>query len=220
MSAFDEAIARVQALGTGTGLTDTIAGLEYRLCSTSRDDACRIVAERGITGDVMAAALLVKALSGQIHVVVHAVGILTALPYVLGEDEVIQSLSLGAGNTGREHDLETDCQIAEFKFIEWRGGAESIRQNTLFVDLFNLANANTSKRRVLYIVGKTMPLRFLSSGRALTSVLSRNAAAADRFRALHGGAFRTVRDYYDSVRHLVEVVDLRDLVPALRDVEE
>lgn len=220
MSTFDDAIARVQALGIGTGLTDTIAGLEHRLCSTSRDDACRIVAERGITDDVMAAALLVKAMSGQIHVVVHAVGILTALPYVLADDEVIESLSLGAGNTGRGHDLETDRQIAEFKFIEWRGGAESIRQNTLFVDLFNLATANTSKRRVLYVVGKAMPLKFLDNRRALTSVLSKNAAVADRFRELHGDTFRTVGDYYGSVRDVVEIVDLRDLVPAPRGIEE
>lgn len=39
VSTVDDAIARVQALGTGTGLTDTIDGLERRRCSTSRDDA-------------------------------------------------------------------------------------------------------------------------------------------------------------------------------------
>lgn len=65
--------------------------------------------------------------------------------------EQIESLSLGAGNTGRSHDLEPDRRIAEFEFIEWRGGAESIRQNSLFVDLFNLASSDIDKRKVLYV---------------------------------------------------------------------
>src|SRR5437879_4998533 len=127
-------------------------------------------------------------------VIVHAVGILVSLSYVLEPGERIESLSLGAGNTGRPHDLETDRQVAEFKFIEWRGGPESIRQNTLFVDVFNLATARTNKRRVLYVVGKATPLRFLNNRRALTSVLSKNSAVASRFRDLYGDTFQTVRE--------------------------
>ena len=128
---------------------------------------------------------------------------------------MIESLSPGAGNTGRDHDLETDKQIAEFKFIEWRGGAESIRQNSLFVDLFNLASADTIKRRVMYVVGKTEPLRFLNNQRALDSVLSKNAAVALRFKQLHGDTFATVREYFGTVRELVEIVDLSEIVPEL-----
>lgn len=127
-----------------------------------------------MTPALLQAALGVKRMAGQINVIVHAVGILVSLPYVLEPGERIESLSLGAGNTGRLHDLETHRQIAEFKFIEWRGGPESIRQNSLFVDLFNLVSANTSKRRVLYVIGKETPLRFLRNRRALSSVLSRN----------------------------------------------
>jgi hypothetical protein len=216
MASFDEAVAAVRALGTGTALTATIAGLEHQLQSMSRADVCSAVAEHGATDEVMSAALLIKALSGQITVVVHAVGILVSLPYVPAEDEVIESLSLGAGNTGRSHDLETDQQIAEFKFIEWRGGPESIRQNSLFADLFNLVNTETTKRKALYVVGSATPLRFLCNRRALTSVLSKNAAVAARFRDLHGDTFTTVREYYESVQHQVEIVDLRELVPALR----
>jgi hypothetical protein len=37
--------------------------------------------------------------------VIHAVGILTALPHILEHDERIETLSLGAGNTGRQFDL-------------------------------------------------------------------------------------------------------------------
>lgn len=220
MTEFDEALVAVQALGSGIDLTTRIAGLEGRLQSMSRDDACRLVQDEGITEDVLKGALVIKRIAGQINVVVHAVGLLVSLPHVLGEDEVVQSLSLGAGNTGRRHDLETNRQIAEFKFIEWRGGPESIRQNALFVDLFNLASADTGKRRVLYVVGKATPLRFLNNRRALDSVLSKNAAVAARFRTLHGDTFRTVRDYYVAVRDRVEIVDLRQVVPAFRGAEE
>jgi hypothetical protein len=219
MATFEEALTTIRALGSGPGLTQTIARLERRLQSTSRDDACRVVADAGITDLTMQAALLIKAASGQIDVVVHAVGILTALPHILGGGEVVEILSLGAGNTGRRHDLETNLQVAEFKFIEWRGGPESIRQNSLFIDLFNLATAETVKRRVLYVVGKATPLRFLNNRRALSSVLSKNVAVAERFKELHGDTFRTVREYYASVSDAVEIVDLREVVPALCTVE-
>ena len=73
--------------------------------------------------------------------------------------EVVELLSLGAGNTGRDYDLETDRRIAEFKFITWRGGAEAIRQNHTFVDMFNLACADTTKRRVLYLLDADVPRR-------------------------------------------------------------
>ena len=95
-------------------------------------------------------------MSGQINVLVHAIGILNALPYILEPGEVVESLSLGAGNTGRTM-ISRRTAIAEFKFIEWRGGPESIRQNGVFADLFNLANSPTKKRRVLYLVGTAIP---------------------------------------------------------------
>ena len=56
-----------------------------------------------------------QAFGGQINVIVHAVGILVALPKILELGELVQSLSLGAGNTGRAHDLETDRRIDEFR---------------------------------------------------------------------------------------------------------
>ena len=43
------------------------------------------------------AALLVKRSAGQINVIVHAVGILVALPKILEPGELVQSLSLAAG---------------------------------------------------------------------------------------------------------------------------
>lgn len=206
-----DAIAR---LGTGTDLTATIREIEASLTGKQRRAAERTIANNDIDEAVLKGALKIKDLAGQIHVVIHAVGILVVLPHILERDERIESVSLGAGNTGREHDLVTDRRIAEFKFIQWRGGAESIRQNSLFIDLFNLASANTSKRRCMYVVDRKHPDRFLANRRALSSVLSRNAAASARFKALHGEQFKTVADYADYIKDRVEIVDLQEIVPA------
>lgn len=206
-----DAIAR---LGAGAKLTATIRAIESSLTGKQRRAAERTLADYEIGEAVLEGALRIKDLAGQIHVVIHAVGILVVLPHILVRDERIESVSLGAGNTGREHDLVTDRRIAEFKFIQWRGGAESIRQNSLFIDLFNLASAKTTKRRYMYVVDRAHPDRFLANRRALSSVLSRDPSAAARFKALYGERFKTVADYAEYIKDRVEIVDLRDVVPA------
>lgn len=215
-SDIEEALAAVQAFGAGPALTARIAGLETRLQGKTRDKAAALLTADKIDETALSGALTIKQLSAQIDVVIHALGILTSLAYLLEPGEVIASLSLGAGNTGRHHDLETDRQIAEFKFIQWRGGPESIRQNSVLVDIFNLANANTNKRRVLYLLDKQHALRFLGNRRAITSVLSKSASVQARFRAAHQDDFATVREYWATVEERVEIIDLRDLVPEFK----
>lgn len=215
-SNIDEALAAVQAFGAGATLTARIANLETRLQGKTRDKAAALLTADQIDEAALSGALTIKQLSAQIDVVIHALGILTSLPYVLKRGEVIESLSLGAGNTGRHHDLETDRQIAEFKFIQWRGGPESIRQNSVFIDIFNLASAKTKKRRVLYLLDKHHALRFLHNRRAIASVLSKNASVHAKFQASHQDHFATVRDYWATVEDRVEIMDLRDLVPAFK----
>ena len=210
-----EAVALLEALTKASGLTPWIAGLEVGLLGADGAKVGAAIERDGIGRETLDAALLIKRVSGQINVLVHAIGILNALPYILGPGERVVSLSLGAGNTGRPYDLETDERVAEFKFTAWRGGPESIRQNQLFKDLFYLVSRPTTKRRYLYVVGKARPMHFFEHGRALTSVLSKDAATEARFRAMYGDQFRTVREYYATVRHLVQIVDLADLVPGL-----
>ena len=142
-----------------------------------------------------AAAALMKQLAGQINVVIHALGILRCLPHIFQPGEVIESLSLGAGNTGRDFDLETNQRVAEFKFIRWRGGPETIRQNSLFKDFFELAEHDTDKQKCLYVLGTKHPLAFLTSGRAISSVLNRNVDLLARFQSLYPEC-STVQDYY------------------------
>lgn len=178
------------------------------------DDA---LTSEGIDEALLFAALRIKGVVGQIDVMIHAVGILVSLPYILDPTERVESLSLGAGNTGKDFDLETNKRVAEFKFIRWRGGSESIRQNQLFYDLFKLAEQETARRRCLYVIGKEHPLRFLNGRRALSSVLTKNQAIRDRFREKYGDRFAVASDYYDHVKDLVELCDLREAVPAFSD---
>lgn len=214
MSDINDALKRLSSFASTRELTGRIAALEDELSSKVVEDAKLVIEAEGVDSGLLHAALDVKRMSGQINVIVHAVGILVSLPFLLEPAERIESLSLGAGNTGRLHDLETSHRVAEFKFIEWKGGAESIRQNGVFVDLFNLASTETDRRKYLYVVGKEHPMRFLNGRRAISSVLSKHANAADRFRAAHGDSFAVVSDYWHAIRDEVEVVDLKDLVPA------
>ena len=101
---------------------------------------------------------MIKRLAGEIHVVIHALGILLCLPHILKTGEIVESVSLGAGNTGKAFDLETNRRIAEFKFIRWQGGAEMIRQNALFKDFYLMAEHSTHKEKYLYVLGTEIPL--------------------------------------------------------------
>ena len=80
------------------------------------------------------------------------------LPHILEPDERIEYVSLGAGNTGKAFDLETDRRNAEFKFINWRGGSEAIRENTLFKDFYLMAEHETHKLKFLYVLDTKHPL--------------------------------------------------------------
>ena len=203
---------------TRSDLTKRISALESMLKNRDALAVKKSLDTEQITEPLLQSALTIKQVASQIDVIVHAVGIMVSLPYILEKGEVVQSLSLGAGNTGKDFDLETDFRIAEFKFINWRGGAESIRQNQLFKDLFNLAVCNTTKSKYLYLTGAEIPLKFLNnSKRALSSVLSKNEAIKEQFYSIHGDKYKTVSSYYHEVKHTVKIVDLTSIVPAFQD---
>ena len=224
MTDLGTAISRLKDF-TGASLTSRIASLEIALEGADKTQSAALLEREAVTRDVLASAYLVKRTAGEINVVIHALGILLLIPALLDEGERVEYLSLGAGNTGRPFDLETDRRIAEFKFSHWQGGADTIRQNSLFKDFFQLAEYATTKQRVLYVLDRELHLRFLHGRRALDSVLSKNAKVKDDFRALYGDRLATVRDYYLHRRDIVEIVDvgplLRELSPAgevLREV--
>jgi hypothetical protein len=149
----------------GADLTQTIYQIEESVKGVGAANYPAILAACRANAEVLAAAGLVKQLVGQINVVIHALGILLCLPHILRTNEIVEYVSLGAGNTGRAFDLETNLRIAEFKFIHWRGGSESIRQNSLFKDFFYVAEDDTHKEKFLYVLGTAHGEKFLNGGR-------------------------------------------------------
>ena len=173
MVTLSDAAKEIQQFEHGN-LGQQIARIEENLQGADKKQCEKYFQTILITPSLFNSAIEIKRLAGQINVIVHAVGIMLSLPHILKDDEVIQGLSLGAGNTGKPFDIETNYRIAEFKFIHWKGGPESIRKNQLFKDFFELAEYDTPKERFLYLVDDKLPLLFLNSGRSLSSVMSRN----------------------------------------------
>jgi hypothetical protein len=199
----------------GSDLTARIADLEWSVkgCDSGQ---CGIKSiQAGVTSDLLSAAYAVKRAAGQINVLIHAVGGLLLLPKIMEPGEKIEYVSLGAGNTGRDFDLETDRRVAEFKFIHWRGGADTIRQNSLFKDFYLLAEHSTTKRKELYVLDTKHPLKFLRAGRALRSVLSKSVTLWEAFQAKYGDTYETVGDYYAARQHDVAILDAAPHVPQL-----
>lgn len=194
----------------GAGLTARIGDLERQFEGVARDRVKELLTSARISTELLSSAQLLKNIAGQINVVIHALGILLALPKVLKPDEKVEYLSLGAGNTGRAFDLETNKRVAEFKFIRWQGGSETIRQNALFKDFYLLAEHDTTKQKCMFVIGTEHPLRFLRSGRTLTSVMSRHRALWEGFQARYGTRFERVRDYYEFRQTTVELIDVQD----------
>lgn len=210
----EQAASLVAEFGVGPALGTRIAALEAGAQGAGLQKVEGLLANEDLDEKILVAARTIKAVAGQVNVIMHAAGILVALPWILESGEIVESLSLGAGNTGRDHDLETNRRIAEFKFIDWRGGSEAVRQNNLFADVFSVASVKTKKRRVVYVLGAKHPIKFLEGGRAITSILSRSPKVRRQFYEAYGTeTFVTARDYWATVSDKVEIVDLRELVP-------
>jgi hypothetical protein len=200
---------------TRTDLGSTLSSIESAIVGLTAANCAKTLAAAGVTSEVLSAAASLKRLAGQINVAIHAIGILLCLPHILEAGESVEYVSLGAGNTGRQFDLETNRRIAEFKFIHWRGGAESIRQNQLFKDFYLLAESASKKGKYLYVLGTETPLHFLKGGRALSSVLSRNVKLLNNLQARHGSKYTKVCDYYLAHQNRVAIEDVSPWVPEL-----
>ncbi len=157
----------------------------------------------------MQAALMIKRNASQIDEIVHTLGILLALPNILTQDELVESLSLAAGNSGKRFDVETNRRIAEFTFIQWRGGPEVIRQNKIFKDFYFLAERETPKVRELYLLGTEHATKFFNSQRRLRRILAGNAKLGYSFQERYGNQFQFVSDYYQSRKDSVRILDVR-----------
>lgn len=221
MTTLDEAYRQVQEFKRGS-LRQTISLLEDVFQKLNASDSKRDLEAWPIDAGLLNSALILKLASAQINEVVHSVGILLSLPHILEPDEKVEFLSLAAGNTGRPFDLQTNHRIAEFKFIDWKGGPESIRQNSLFKDFYELTEYDTPKQRFLYVVGLEHPMKFFNGGRACKSVMSKNNSLWQRY-SLRYSQFSKVCDFYEHRKADVNIVDLASIVPefaATRDLLE
>jgi len=208
-----DAFNRIYEFNHETSLTSEIASMEKRLSLKNSNDLQTILESKRVGLDFIQSASIVKKAISQIDVIIHAYGILNLLPSILEQDEIIEYLSLGAGNSGKDFDLETNKRIAEFKFINWSGSSDTIRQNTTFKDFFSLVEYQTDKQRFLYLLNKDIVLKFLSNNRAIKSVLSRNIKGYEKFIQLHGNKYTTVSEYYHDKKHLIEIIDINDIFP-------
>lgn len=207
----DKALRSLEAF-QGDSLTKSLSDIERSIIGSGLDEVDGICAVRGIDDNFMNSAIAIKRVAGQINVIIHAAGILSSLSDILEPEERVESVSLGAGNTGRQFDLETNIRVAEYKFIDWQGGAESIRQNGIFKDFYSLAEHETSKKKYLYVVGLDYPLKFFNGGRALTSVLSRHPRILAHINEKYGGSVKKVRDYFEIKKDDVFICDVTPYV--------
>jgi hypothetical protein len=203
---------------SGKDLTATLSRIEQSLVGVSADNCSAVLHDHNAERNVLSAAGVVKRLAGQINVIIHALGIMLCLPHLLQPGEVIESDSLGAGNTGRSFDLETNRRIAEFKFITWQGGPEAIRQNSLFKDFYCLCEFDSRKSKHLYVLGTDIALRFLKGNRAIESVFSKNVSLLQDFGRKYPD-YRVVSDYYLPRRNVVHIQDVSAMLSELLDSE-
>ena len=100
MTTLIESAKSIQQFEAGS-LRDRLSNLEKVFETTDKQTSQTLVSTQNITASLLESAFVLKEVAGQINVIVHAVGILIALPHILKEGERVESLSLGAGNTGK-----------------------------------------------------------------------------------------------------------------------
>lgn len=193
-------------------LKKRIASLESLFCGSSSYECREYLNAQNVDAAVLGAAMQLKTAAAQIDVVIHAIGILLSLPHILESGECVESLSLGAGNTGKDFDLETDRRVAEFKFAQWNGSAETVRKRQLFKAVYHLAEYRGGKKSELYVLDKERQIRFLNGNSNLRRMLQ-SKPLIDDFEAKYADDYGRVSDYFRDVGHRVEIIDLRDVVP-------
>ncbi|MFF7645237.1 PE-PGRS family protein [Streptomyces canus] len=195
-------------------LTAAIAGLERDLEGRHAGDVAETVAARGIGPELLVAGLTVREGLGRLNDLIHAAGIVLALPHLLEDGETIAVRpSLAAGNDpSRPFDLETDRRVAEFKLSRWRG-ADAMRKRQTFKDLVMLAADRSGRRAELFVVGPE-PGRFLRTSKA-TAVwgLNRTPHAHRAFEESFGSPDIPIAQFTAQHAAHVRVTDLCDVLP-------
>ena len=200
----------------GGALTKTIADLEYALDGKDSDALGAVATEAGITFDLLAATMAVRAELGRMSDLIHAAGIVLALPHLLEPGERVKGRpSLAAGNDpSRPFDLETDRRVAEFKLSVWMAGSNAMRKRQTFKDLVGLALDTSGRRAELYVLGP-QPDRFLRGSKSMASwALDRSAESLKkRFVTRFGSLEMPVSTFTSTYAKDVVVIDLATKLP-------
>lgn len=198
-------------------LTQTIAKLEHDLDGCPDANVASVIAESGIDGRLLAAAMFVRARLGRVSDIIHAAAIALILPKILEAGETLRRPSLAAGNDPQhQFDLETDKRVAEFKLARW-SGADAMRKRQLFKDLAHLAAVSGGRRRQLFVLGSE-PAEFLrASHSSVAWALNRFPAAQSEFMQHFGSTEVEVCAFTSSFGRDVEIVDLAQRWPAIFD---
>jgi len=199
----------------GHSLRTTIADIESRLVDATKADVAVTNATLSIDNSIITSAAQVKRASAQIDVIIHALGILFSLPFLLKEGEQVETTSLGAGNAGSEFDVVTNYRVAEFKFINWQGGSEAVRKKTFFQDYFKLVRDQSGKTKYFYLLNTVIPIRFLKGRSKILRMLDRDQRLALSFQKLYGDRFQTVGEFYNAYKNEVQFVNLIEIIPEL-----
>ncbi|MDR0223352.1 MAG: hypothetical protein LBI38_07480 [Oscillospiraceae bacterium] len=193
-------------------LNTQIAEVEIYLRSKDKAAVLDYVNHHRVS-EILTEKLYIKRLSTQIDVAIHAYGILLTLSKILDKGEVIEYLSLGAGNKGKAFDVATSKRIAEFKFAKWDGGSNTIRKNGIFKDFLELAINTDSGGRKKYIYclsASNIKNFFKNSKRNIGGVLSRNSINK-KYPEIQE-RYKTVKEFYQDYMNEVEIIELSDYI--------
>jgi hypothetical protein len=196
----------------GDDLARAVGRLEGLVAGKDRGALGSFLGQELVTMELLRAAVMVKRAASQIDNIVHAVGMLVCLPELLRPGERVEAVSLAAGNTGKPFDLVTDQRIAEFTFIDWKGGAESIRKQKVFKDFYQLAEAVTTKERCLYFLGDKHAPKVFTSTTSCKDMLQKYAPLRDGFLQRYEPRM-SVREYYTAKQGLVQLKPLEEVAP-------
>lgn len=188
-----------------------ISEIEYKLVGKTLDDVQSLLLEENISYLLFEKNVRLKKLAGQVNVVIHSIGILLSLAKILKDGEVIEYLSLGAGNTGKDFDLETNFRVAEYKFIDWADKSNTIRENNIFKDFYELSIYDTNKEKYIYCYNLDIVKKFFNASRSLDSVLSKGSLKKAFFEKF-GGKYTTVKDFYYDFKDDITFVDLKAIL--------